>query len=156
MCCHPKDPKCVAKLALRIAFGGALALVGVNHYMSVGMFAGMVSSSLGPLSGLGTLWAYVLPALQIAGGVLIVAGYRMDIAAWCAGIALASIIIGSLMRPILGDASLGDPMVMGAVNNTFIWLLVYLMVIKGLCCGTCGKEGEAGGSSGSEHSCPTC
>jgi hypothetical protein len=141
----PTSPKCIAKLVLRVSFGGALALVGLTHLMDVSNFAPMVADGLGPLSPLGSLWGYILPLLQIVGGVLIVAKYRPDIATWAAGIALGSIVIGQLLKPVLGGVSLGDPMIMGAVNNTLLWLLVYLMVVKCcLCCGSC-EQGSGGG-----------
>lgn len=146
--CGSKSPKCIAKLILRISFGGALLLVGVTHLQNVGEFKGMVSGGLGPLAPLGNLWAYILPLLQIVGGGLIVAGKRADIAVWCAGIALASIIIGSLLRPIFGGIPLGDPMAMGAANNTFIWLIVYFLVVKSMCCGSCDSHGGQGAGGG--------
>jgi uncharacterized membrane protein YphA (DoxX/SURF4 family) len=141
----PTSPKCIAKLCLRVGFGGALALVGVAHYMDLAGFTGMVSGGLGALSGIGTLYAYILPALEIVGGVLIVAGQKHDVAAWCAGVALASIAIGMLLKPVLGGVGLGE--VMPAANNTLLWLLVYVMVVK--CCMSCGDGSCGGGGGGS-------
>jgi uncharacterized membrane protein YphA (DoxX/SURF4 family) len=147
----PTSPKCIGKLILRVSFGGSLALVGLVHYMTLHGtgdmpgFVDMVSMDLGPLTPLGTAWAYILPGLQIVGGVLIVLKYRPDIATWAAGIALASIAIGMLLKPVLTGADLG--MSMGAVNNTMLWLLVYIMVVK--CCLCCGKcETGSGGMEG--------
>lgn len=146
----PSSSKGVAKLLMRVAFGASLALIGLNHYMTLDAFAGMTSSGLGPLTGLGTLWAYVLPALEIVGGVLLAANYRTDIGAWAAGVALASIVVGLLLKPVFGTPI---DSVMPYVNNTFIWLLAYLFVAKSLCCGSC-HEGGMGGAQG--HSCSTC
>lgn len=152
---YPSSSKGVAKLLLRVAFGVSLALIGLNHYMNLDAFSGFVAGGLGPLTSLGTLWAYVLPALEIVGGVLLAASYRTDIGAWCVGVALASIVIGMLLKPVFGtplDA------VMPAVNSTFIWLLVYFFVVKScVCCGTCmpGGMGEHG-EHGHDHGCPTC
>ncbi|HLC75941.1 MAG TPA: hypothetical protein VJB82_02370 [Candidatus Peribacterales bacterium] len=154
MCC-PTSPTCVVKLLLRISFGVSLALVGVAHYMSISVFASMVSQDLGFLTGLGTLWGYVLPALQIVGGVLIVANYRVDIGVWAAGVALASIAIGMLLKPILGGVDLSQ--VMSYTNDAFLWLLLYFFVVKCCLCGSC-KEGGAACCSGQSggHSCAGC
>ena len=147
--CVPNSPKCIAKLCVRIGFGVALALFGIAHLRTMDGFRVMVSDGLGPLAGLGTLWAYILPLLQIGGGVLLVANYRLDIAAWCAGIALASIAIGMPLKAVIGGVPLGE--VAPAVNTTLLWLLVYLFVVKGLCCDAKKKEG-----AGSAHACPSC
>ena len=153
----PSSPKGVAKLLVRVAFGVSLALIGLNHYMNLDAFSGMTASGLGPLTGLGTLWAYVLPALEIVGGVLLAAKYRADIGAWAAGVALASIVIGLLLKPVFGTP-IGD--VMPMVNNTFIWILTYFFVVKScVCCGSCkegGKAGASGDHGGHGHSCATC
>lgn len=148
----PKSPKCIAKLCMRVAFGGALALVGVAHYMTLSTFKEMVAGGLGPIAMLGTVWAYVLPALMIVGGVLIVIKQKPDVAAWAAGVALASIAVGMLLKPVLGGVMLSE--VMGAVNNSFIWLLVYAMVVK-CCLAPCEKGGGAP-SAPEGHSCPSC
>jgi uncharacterized membrane protein YphA (DoxX/SURF4 family) len=151
MCC-PTSPSCAAKLIVRVAFGGALALFGLAHLKTISDFTGMVSQGLGPLSGLGTLWAYVLPVLMIVGGVLFIVNYRTDIATWAAGVALASIIVGMPLKSVVGNVPLGE--VGPGVNNAFLWLLVYLFVVKCLC--PHGKEGSEKQGEHSEHSCPTC
>jgi len=148
----PSSPKCVAKLLFRISFGASLALVGIAHYMDAAAFAGMVAQDLGPLAGLGSFWGYVLPALQIVGGVLIAANYRTDIGVWAAGVALVSIAIGMLLKSVFGAADLGQ--VMPAVNDTLLWLLVYLMVVKCCLCGSGTEGGAAGGQGG--HACGSC
>lgn len=137
---------------MRVAFGGALALVGVAHYMTLSGFKSMVSDGLGPVAPLGTIWAYVLPALMIVGGVLIVFKKKPDVAAWAAGVSLASIAVGMLLKPVLGGVALSE--VMPAVINAFIWLLVYAMVVK-CCLAPCEKGGGAP-SAPEGHSCPSC
>ncbi|PIR51027.1 hypothetical protein COU78_02600 [Candidatus Peregrinibacteria bacterium CG10_big_fil_rev_8_21_14_0_10_49_24] len=95
-------------------------------------FKGMVMSGLGPLEPLGALWALLLPALMIVGGALITVNMYMEVGALAAGVALASIPVGMLLKPILGGVALPD--VMPAVINSFIWLVVYALVIKMSCC----------------------
>ncbi len=145
MCiCCPKSPKCVAKSLLRIGFGATLALYGVAHYLDLQGFVGMTASGFsGVLGSLAQLWAYVLPLLMIVGGGFLVVPYRTDIAAWCAGVALASIAIGMTLKVVLGNESLVN---VGAfVNNALIWLLIYFFAVKSAsCCQSGGKEGSGG------------
>lgn len=140
------DPKTAAKLSLRVSFGLSLLLVGVAHYMTLDMFGGMVAEGLGPLSFLGNIWAYVLPALQIVGGALFAVGMYYEIAAWTSGIALGSIPVGMLLKPVLTGVALPD--MMPAAINAFIWLLVYVMVVK--CCTCCGSSCGTGGGGGGQ------
>ena len=151
-----KNPTCVAGLLTRISFGLSLLFMGVIHYMAFAGFQAMVTEGLGPVAPLGMLWAYVMPALMIIGGVLLVIGMYMDIGAWAAGLALGSIPAGMLLKSIVGGVSLGDTM--PAAINGFIWLIVFMMVIKaGSCCGKgmsmCGS-GACGCKDGKV--CPGC
>ena len=102
--------------------------------MTVGMFKGMVAEGLGPLSSLGTLWAFILPILQIVGGGLVAIGMYMEIGAWAAGIALGSIPVGMLAKPILsgGQVGLGDAM--PAAMNALLWLFLLVFIAKWSCC----------------------
>ncbi len=128
----------IAGLCLRVTFGLSLLFVGIAHYMTIDGFRGMVSDGLGALSVLGSLWAYILPGLMIVGGALFAVGMYKQIATWCAGLALASIPAGMLLKPLLSAVALPD--VMPAAINAFIWLIVFILVVKCSCC-----EGEGGG-----------
>jgi len=98
------------------------------------MFSGMVSDGLGALTILGTIWAYVLPALMIVGGALFAVGMYYDVASWVTGLALGSIPVGMLLKPVLSGVALPDVMPMAI--NAFIWIIVYVMVVKlCTCCG---------------------
>ena len=133
--CNPQDAKSVAGFLLRVSFGLSLLFVGIAHYMTLEGFAAMTSDGLGPLTAVGGLWAYILPALMIVGGALLAIGMYHHIAAWCAGLALASIPAGMLIKPLLSGVALPD--VMPAAINAYIWLIVFVLVIK-MCCGCCG------------------
>ena len=138
--------------SLRVAFGVSLALFGIAHYLDVQGFAGMTAGGFtGVLASLATLWAYVLPLLMIVGGALVVVGYRPDIAAWCAGVALASIAIGMSLKMTLGAADAATAG--GAIQSVMLWLLVYLFAIKGLACGCGAKGGRPGGTCAPGGSC---
>lgn len=143
----PTSPKCIAKLLLRVGFGLALLLVGVAHFQTFSGFQGMVADGLGPLKPLGSLWAYILPLLMIVGGGLIVAGKKSDIATWCAGIALVSIVVGMLLKTVIGGVPLEQ--MMATVHNTYLWLLIYLIVVK--CCLSCEECETGGGGMGGEQ-----
>jgi len=148
MCiCCPTSSKCVSKGLLRIGFGATLALYGLEHYMHFQAFSGMTTAGFsGVLMSLAGLWAYVLPALMIVGGVLLVVPYRKDIAAWCAGVALASIAIGLSLKLVIGALAPELAMQVGmGVNFALLWLLIFSFAVKGGCCGSShGKEGAMG------------
>ena len=138
----PQSPKCIASLVLRVSFGVALLLVGLTHYMVFEPFLGMTREGLGALEPLGSIWAYILPALYIVGGALLALGRYTNIGAWAAGVALGSIPIGMMLKPVLSGAALPD--MMPPTVNAFIWLIVYILVIKMSCCGSdsCSSEGK--------------
>jgi len=108
--------------------------------MTLEPFRAMTAEGLGPLEPVGALWAFILPGLMIVGGALFVIGKFTDIAAWTAGLALASIPAGMLLKPVLSGVSLAD--MMPAAINAFIWLIVFFLVVKCTCCGdgSCGVK----------------
>jgi len=123
---------------LRISFGLSLLLVGLNHYMTMEAFKGMATEGLGVLEPLGAIWALILPALMILGGALFVIGMYTEIAAWAAGLALASVPIGLLLKPIMSGVPL--PGVLDQVIDSFIWLIVLVLVLNMGCFGSCKTE----------------
>ncbi|PIR53423.1 hypothetical protein COU76_01240 [Candidatus Peregrinibacteria bacterium CG10_big_fil_rev_8_21_14_0_10_49_10] len=132
----PTNPKGIVALLLRISFGLSLLFVGLTHYMTMGAFKGMTMDGLGALEPLGALWAYILPALMIVGGALLTIGMYTEVAVWASGVALGSIPIGMLLKPVVGGVPL--PNVMPAVINAFIWIIVLVLVVKTSCC--CSEE----------------
>ena len=144
MSCDYKNPKAAMKLIVRVSFGLSLLLVGISHYMTFDMFLAMTTDGLGALTILGTVWAYVYPALLIVGGALFAIGMFTEVAAWTAGVALGSVPVGMLLKPVLGAVPLPD--MMPAAINAFIWMLVYIFVVKFSCC--CGGGSSQGSSQG--------
>lgn len=144
--CCTGSPKGIAGMLLRYSFSLSLIFVGLAHYMTIESFKIMVSDGLGPLAPLGVLWAYVYPALMIVGGVLFLVGRYSDIAAWAVGIALGSIPAGVLLKPLMSGMGLSETMPQAV--NAFIWLLVFIWVVKFAGCGNCctsdGKCGDCG------------
>lgn len=136
MCCKP-SPATTAAQIVRIAFGLSLLFMGLTNYMDFGSFSIIVSDAMGPLGFLGTIWAYVYPALLILGGTLFVVGRMPMIAAWTAGIALGSVPAGMLLKPVLSGIALDD--MLPIANTAFIWILVFAVAVKGFCSGCCGN-----------------
>lgn len=130
--------KSVAGLLIRISFGLALLFHGITLYKGgAANFAAMTASDLGPLSPLGQVWGYILPALMIVGGALFVVGLLPYYATWIAGVALGSIPAGVLLKPILG--SLDQGLAMQMTINALIWLLVFAVAVRfGFSCGCAG------------------
>jgi hypothetical protein len=124
-----------------VSFGLSLLFVGIAHYLTISAFRGMVSDGLGAIALLGSLWAYILPALMIVGGALLVANKRRDLEAWATSVALGSIPAGMLLKSVIGGISLADTM--PAAINAFVWILVYGLVVRMSCCGSgsCNKTG---------------
>lgn len=140
--CCPKCPKVIRATCFRVSFGLSFLFVGISHYMSLSDFRAMVADGLGPITLLGSLWAYILPALMIVGGALLVADQRRDIESWATSLALGSIPAGMLLKSIIGGVSLADTM--PAAINAFVWILVYGFVLKMSCCAKQGCEKPVG------------
>lgn len=138
-CKIPCDSKGVACLIVRVTFGLSALLIGLAHYGTIQEFSGFVAMGLGPLAPLGMLWGYILPGLMVIGGALLLAGSCLA-SAWILGIAFGSIIVGMLLKPLLGGTALGD--VMPATINAYIYLFAYVLAVKCASCGCCGPEGK--------------
>lgn len=129
-CSTPSSSSCIATGIIRTSFGLCLLFVGLTHYMTIPAFVTMVSADLGPLTPLGVAWAYILPGLLVAGGVLYALGMYVHVATWLAGIGLASIPAGLLVKPIMAGLPLSEAM--PPAVNAFVWVIVYLLVSR--CC----------------------
>lgn len=116
-------------MIIRVFFGLSLLFMGLTNYMDFESFSIIVSDAMGPLGILGTVWSYVYPALLILGGALFVIGRFSSVAVWTVGIALGSVPAGMLLKPILSGIALDD--MLPIANTAFIWILVYLMAVKG-------------------------
>jgi len=138
----PQCPTCIVGAVARVSLGLSLLFVGLVHYMSFESFTGMVSEDLGALTMLGVLWAYVLPALMIIGGALLVLAMFMDIALWASSIAIGSISAGMLLKSVLSGLPLSQTM--QPAINALIWLIALMICTKlsHCCCeeGVCVKK----------------
>jgi len=139
----PQCPLCIVGTVARIALGLSLLFVGLVHYMTFESFSGMVSEDLAALSFLGTLWAYVLPALMIVGGALLALGMFTEIALWASSLALGSIPAGMLLKSVVSGLPLSETM--QPAINALIWLIALIIITKvnGCCCsGGCGTASK--------------
>jgi hypothetical protein len=141
-----------AKWLPRIGFGVALAGFGVNHYRNLGGFVEMAKGAFPTVPALAMaagVLAYVVPALQIAGGLLFAIGQLKCIAKICILASLGGILGYAGLSVMVGDVS-----VMGnagaAIQNASIMLITFWVIQKMFCCGstagcapgcTCSKGG---------------
>jgi len=130
----PQCPLCIVGFVARISLGLSLLFVGLVHYMSFESFAGMVSEDLAGLTFLGTLWAYILPALMIIGGTLLVLNMFTEVALWASSIALGSIPAGMLLKSVVSGLPLSETM--QPAIDALIWLIALVIITKvsGCCC----------------------
>ena len=130
---------CALSCALRVGAGVSVAIVGLVHYMQIGGFAEMTAGGLGALSPLGTLWAYILPALQLVGGLWFAFDKKNPTPGLLLGIAFGSIAIGMPLKAVLGSANL--PEVMAPAQNAMLWLtFVLIAAMCSKCGGSCDME----------------
>jgi len=132
----PQCPLCIVGFVARVSFGLSLLFVGLVHYMAFESFVGMVNEDLAALSFLGTLWAYILPALMIIGGALLVLGMFTEVALWASSIALGSIPAGMLFKSVASGLPLSQTM--EPAINALIWLLALIVITK---VSGCASEG---------------
>lgn len=132
----PCCPVGIVALMARVSIGLSLLFVGLVHYMTFTSFSAMVTEDLGywPVTALGTVWAYVVPALMIVGGALLVLGMFSDIAVWAASLAIGSIPAGMLLKSVLAGVPLATTM--PPAINALIWLVALILVVKlqSCCC----------------------
>lgn len=119
---------CIATFLLRVTFGLGTIFIGIAHYLTFSVFKEMTSAGLGPISFLGTAWAFILPALLILGGALLFVGVCPNIATRLIGIGFGSIVAGMLLKSVLSNAPLGDTL--PASTSALIWLVVFFLLAQ--------------------------
>ncbi len=123
-----KSPTWILNFSLRASLGVTLVIFGISFYRDFAPFHANVTDGLGGIEFLGTLWTYLLPALFIfAGGLLLIGRYAF-ITAWIAGIALGSIPVGMALKVLMTNYPLEGALTF--IYPIFIWLLVLHLAIK--------------------------
>lgn len=139
-------------MCVRIGFGLSLAFVGIAHYRDAATYAEFVGRGLGPIEQVGMVWGYILPALMIVGGVLLATGFGQKVGAYAAGIALASIPAGLMLKSAITGIPV-DQTMPNAVT-ALVWIIVLLLCVKK---GSCGMGCNcAGGVCTPGCNCPGC
>lgn len=123
-----KSPSEISNLALRIAVGVPMLLIGIAEYRDFAPFVANVIDGLGALELVGTVWAYFLPALFIFGGGMLLVGRYQYITAWVGGAALASIPVGLLLKTLMTGIPLPD--MIAACFPPLIWLLAFFFALN--------------------------
>jgi hypothetical protein len=120
MHCCSSEPIALVRVFLRISLGLSLLFIGLTHVADP-EFATQTGAGLHMLEPLGYVWGLVLPGFMIVGGILLAFGVLLPVAALTAGIALASIPVGLLLKSALGSLPLEAAL--PAALNAIIWLL---------------------------------
>lgn len=130
MCASSEHNKWISKQIVRVGFGLALLFTGIAHYRTASDFATSVGNGLGPdwLVGIGVVWGYILPALLIIGGITLTFNLFTKVGIWAAGLALASIPAGLMLKSAMSGVSLGDTM--PPAMNAYVWIIVFLFAAK--------------------------
>lgn len=126
----PGSPSDVACLLIRVSFGLSLMFIAIAHIIDHASFTLSVGDGFEGfvfLSFPAFLWSYAHPALLLFGGSLLVINKFPVLAAWSAGLPLAMIPAGMLSKAIFA-LDLND--LMPSAINTWIWILVYVYVVK--------------------------
>lgn len=123
-----KSASFVSHLCLRLSLGLSLLFIGASLYRDFAPFWGNITLGLERLQLLGTIWAYVLPALLIFSGGMLIVGRYSFITAWTAGIGLGSIPVGMSLKVLMSNFPL--PEVVDFVSPMFIWMLVYYACVN--------------------------
>ena len=104
-----------------------MVLIGIAEYRDFAPFVANVTDGLGALSLLGTMWAYVLPALFIFGGAMLMVGRYPHVTAWIGGMAFASIPAGMLFKTLMTGIPLPD--MLAAAFPSLVWMLAFTFAI---------------------------
>lgn len=120
-------------MLLRITVGLSLAMIGLAHYLDFTAFTQMAEGGLGSLTVIGTIGAYVIPALEIVAGLWFAIDAKNMWAGKLVGLTFLLICVGLLLKPLFGSATLTD--VMPMVQGTLVWALVAAVAVSMPACG---------------------
>ncbi len=123
----------------RIAFGLIFVGIGVNHYRNLTGFIEASKGALTPVPELATvagILAYIVPALMIIGGALFAFKLLNCVSKTCILAALSGIIGWASLAILIGDAN-STGALMPAIQNAAILVILYSVVKKMSCCGSC-------------------
>ncbi len=125
-----KSVSVTSNMVLRVPLGLAMLMVGASAYRDFAPFVANVTDGLGWASTFGYIWAFLLPALMIFGGGLLVIGRYSYIAALAGGIALGSVPIGLILKNIITGVPL--PSMLSASYPTIVWMMAFYLALNTL------------------------
>jgi hypothetical protein len=105
-----------------------MVLIGISAYRDFAPFVANVTDGLGFLSAFGTVWAYLLPALLIFGGIFLAVGRYGYISVLTAGVALASVPIGIMLKNTITGLPLPD--MMAASYPSMVWIIAFYLALN--------------------------
>jgi hypothetical protein len=157
-CCKCPVQPCPSRYATwlpRIGFGLAFAGFGVSHYRDLATFVSMTQAPFASISFLAMIlgWlAYVLPALEIAGGVLFAVGQMKCVAKTCILASIGGIMGWAGLGMMVGDMS--QAMMLGtAFQGGVMALIGYWIAKKMTCCGSMSGACATGASCATAGAC---
>jgi uncharacterized membrane protein YphA (DoxX/SURF4 family) len=137
----------------RIGFGVMMIGFGVSHFRDLPGFIGMTQSpftSIPALAMIAGVLAYVIPVLEIVGGILFATKQLSHVAKFCLLATFGGIMGWAGVGMMVADPSMG--MMLGtAFQGASIGLIVYWVIKKMSCCGA-----KSCGGSCSVGTCPAC
>lgn len=115
---------------LRVPLGLVMVMIGVSAYRDFAPFVANVTDGLGWASSVGHVWAYLLPALLIFGGGMLVVGRYSYVAALTGGLALGTVPVGLILKNIISGVPLPDMMM--ASYPTIVWMIAFYLALNPL------------------------
>lgn len=117
-----------SSLVLRVSVGITMVLIGISAYRDFAPFVANVTDGLGFVSAFATVWAYLLPALLIFGGIFLSIGRYGYISVLTAGTALASVPIGLMLKNTITGLPLPD--MMAAAYPSMVWIIAFYLAVN--------------------------
>ncbi|MEQ1849399.1 MAG: hypothetical protein ABL890_02300 [Candidatus Peribacteraceae bacterium] len=108
--------------------GITMVLIGISAYRDFAPFVANVTDGLGFVSAFATVWAYLLPALLIFGGIFLSIGRYGYISVLTAGTALASVPIGLMLKNTITGLPLPD--MMAAAYPSMVWIIAFYLAVN--------------------------
>ncbi len=123
-----KSASQTSNLVLRVPLGLAMMMIGASAYRDFAPFVANVTDGLGWASSFGYVWAFILPALMIFGGGMLVVGRYPSVAALTGGIAIGSVPVGLILKNIITAVPLPD--MMAASYPTIVWIVAFYLALN--------------------------
>lgn len=125
---HWTSASAASNLILRVSVGVTMVLIGISEYRDFAPFVFSVTDGLGWMSGVGTVFAYIMPALLIFGGGMLAVGRYAFVAAWAGGIALGIIPVALVLKTVMTGSPL--PNMLTAAYPPVVWIIAFYLALN--------------------------